>query len=252
MLEVPVQLPGQGERIVLLHGFTQAGEVWRDVAEHLNELGYQVMAPDLPGHGKDSGHDDADLETAADLVVEACGPAIYVGYSLGGRLALHIAARHPELIGGAVFIGARTGLTGDERSSRRREDLSVARRIESGGVDAFLNTWMQQGFNARVPSDSRFFDIRSANRAAGLAASVRHTGLGSQDLELQALAAIDMPVLVLSGEHDMPPVVASALELAALMPGARHLSVEGVGHCIPFELEPDRFAAIIDGYCRSL
>ena len=80
--------PPPDEPIVLLHGFTQTGASWAPLREPLTEAGHPTVTLDLPGHGTaDPHHDPADLRTAAGLVADATGPAIYVGYSMGGRVA---------------------------------------------------------------------------------------------------------------------------------------------------------------------
>lgn len=252
MLEVPLTVQGEGRRVVLVHGFSQCGEVWQDVGDELGGLGYEVLAPNLPGHGDDSTHDGADLWRCAELLGQTGGRAVYVGYSLGARVILHLALSKPELIEGAVLVGARTGLSGGERDARAMEDRKLADKIDDEGVESFLETWMQLGFNARLPDERRFTELRSKGRAQGWSSSMRNAGLGAQSIELESLEAIEHPVLVVTGEHDMPPVRASAERLCETLHHARHFCVEGVGHAVPFEMQPARFAALVDGYCRSL
>src|SRR5829696_4554315 len=88
---------GSGPRIVFLHGFTQTGNSWCDIAERVAALGYEVAVVDLPGHG-DSTKVRADLRRTADLIASTTGVGTYVGYSLGGRLALHLAIMYPHIV----------------------------------------------------------------------------------------------------------------------------------------------------------
>ena len=87
---------GQGPRVVLLHGFTQNGRCWGDIPARLAET-HEVVLVDAPGHGE-SSDDDADLWQAAALVAEVGERATYVGYSMGGRMALHLALQSPDLV----------------------------------------------------------------------------------------------------------------------------------------------------------
>ena len=96
-----------GPRVVLVHGFTQTHVAWMPVVAELVR-DHQVVAVDLPGHGG-SSEIAADLPLAARLLGEAGGHATYVGYSLGGRVALRLALDHPDLVDGLVLLGA-TGL----------------------------------------------------------------------------------------------------------------------------------------------
>src|SRR2546428_7293167 len=64
-----------------------------------------------------------------------------VGYSMGGRLALHVSARRPERVLSLLTIGAHVGLEEDARAGRRQGDEGLAERIERDGVEAFVNYW---------------------------------------------------------------------------------------------------------------
>src|SRR3989440_724230 len=63
------------------------------------------------------------------------------GYSMGGRLALHVAARHPERVLSLVTIGAHAGLDDSAREGRRNGDEALAERIERDGIEAFGDHW---------------------------------------------------------------------------------------------------------------
>ncbi|MBA3606445.1 MAG: alpha/beta fold hydrolase, partial [Acidimicrobiia bacterium] len=77
---------GAGGRVVLVHGFTQTARSWDPVAGRL-AADHEVVGVDAPGHGG-SATISADLDRAGGLVVDAGGPAAYVGYSLGARICL--------------------------------------------------------------------------------------------------------------------------------------------------------------------
>src|SRR5947208_1387955 len=107
-------MSGERSTVVLLHGFGQNARCWGRLA-HALERGHEVVALDLPGHGS-AGAVVADLATTADLVAGAIGgdgPAALVGYSLGGRVALHVALAHPEALSHLVLISATAGIDDD-------------------------------------------------------------------------------------------------------------------------------------------
>lgn len=91
-------------RIVCLHGVTSHGRHFAKLAEKLP--GFHVQAPDLLGHGSSPYEPPWDLETHAGAVVETVGaaPAILIGHSFGGRLALELAARAPKLVPKLVLL----------------------------------------------------------------------------------------------------------------------------------------------------
>src|SRR5688500_933322 len=98
---------------------------WDRLAALLSET-VQVVRGDLPGHGGPA-EIDLSFEETAGALGEAGGAATYVGYSLGGRLCLRLAADHPELVQSLVLVGASPGLAdGEERAARRAADEALA------------------------------------------------------------------------------------------------------------------------------
>ena len=171
---------GGGRRLILAHGFTQNARCWGPFAEHL-AVDHDLTLVDAPGHGR-SGHDEADLWTAARLLTEVGGPGVYVGYSMGGRTALHAALAHPEVVRGLVLIGATPGLPGeDERAQRRRADDELASRLLDIGLPAFLDRWLSQPLFAGLDAEAAALPARLTNRPDGLAASLRRCGTGNQE-----------------------------------------------------------------------
>jgi 2-succinyl-6-hydroxy-2,4-cyclohexadiene-1-carboxylate synthase len=258
VLDVAIHEPADTEstparRLVLVHGFTQAGAVWREFADEWAAHGYEVVAPDLPGHGAtDAAHDDADLWTSASLLADVGGAGIYVGYSLGARVLLHLALTQPQVASALVLVGAKAGW--DDRSiarARQRDDDALADRIDAGGVGGlpqFIDEWLDSAVNADVPESRRHRALRLTNRPAGLAASLRYCGSGVQEPLLHRLHEIDVPVLVLSGENDIPNASADAPRIAdAIGPNARHVVIDGSGHSVPWS-QPDAFRRVVGDF----
>ncbi|MFM8530315.1 MAG: alpha/beta fold hydrolase, partial [Ilumatobacteraceae bacterium] len=147
--------------VVLLHGFTQTGASWAPLLPHLATT--PLIAPDLPGHGS-AGQVRTDLTATADQLVDEFANPILVGYSMGGRLALHAAIRQPAQVRGLVLIGATPGIADvDEREARRRSDAQLADHVEDIGVEAFLSEWLSQPLFATLPAASRTLVDRRTN-----------------------------------------------------------------------------------------
>ena len=226
-------------RVVLLHGFTQTGATWGRVANAL-AADHEVRCPDLPGHGTSAGV-RADLWVAAGAVADHEGRAAYVGYSMGGRLALHIALARPDALTALVLVSATAGIESeDERAARRARDAELADRIEQIGIDTFLDEWLAQPLFAGLPPGAR---AGRSTDVAGLASSLRLAGTGTQDPLWERLGGIDVPVLVIAGEND-PTYVAHAERLASLLPRADLVTISSAGHALPLEV-PDRFVAVV-------
>jgi 2-succinyl-6-hydroxy-2,4-cyclohexadiene-1-carboxylate synthase len=241
-----VDIEGTGRAIVALHGFTQNSNCWGPFGVDLAAMG-QVAFVDAPGHGR-SQHDGADLWEAADLITESAGSGIYIGYSMGGRMALHVALAAQEMVEGLVLIGATAGLqTDEEREERVRADESLARSITIRGVDAFLEEWLALPLFSGLTHETAMMAARQTNRAVGLAASLRACGTGTQDDLWGRLVEITVPVLLLSGSEDRKFTDICAAMQPLFGGSATHLVVEGVGHSVHLEA-PGETASLINGW----
>ncbi|MGH9078286.1 MAG: alpha/beta fold hydrolase, partial [Acidimicrobiales bacterium] len=197
---------GKGRPVVLVHGFTQTGRSWGRFGAELGRA-FMVRAIDAPGHGR-SAQVGAGLWDGAELVGRAGGPGAYLGYSMGGRLCLHLALARPELVSALVLVSASAGLdTEGERAARREADETCARRLEADGVEAFVTWWLSRPMWATLPPEAAGAGERLANTAAGLASSLRLAGAGRLEPPLwDRLGELAMPVLVVAGGLDQPYV----------------------------------------------
>jgi 2-succinyl-6-hydroxy-2,4-cyclohexadiene-1-carboxylate synthase len=234
------------ERVVLVHGFTQTLSSWAPVAEQLAGR-FEVVRVDLPGHGG-SGGVRVGFEEAAGLVGETGGVGAYVGYSLGGRLCLRLALDRPDLVPALVLIGASPGI-GDPggRAERRQADEALARRIERGGVAAFLDHWLAGPLFATLPAQAAGREERLANTAEGLAYALRRLGTGTQEPLWDRLDELRRPALLVAGERD-PKFAGIARDMAAAIgPAARVELVPGAGHAVHLE-RPAETAALVEEF----
>ena len=156
-----------------------------------------------PGHGGSSAV-RADLVEGAALLGAAGGRATYIGYSMGGRLALHLALGRPDLVERLVLIGATPGLEDDgARAARRAADDALADHLEiSRGRRVprrVAGTTLVR--RALTPSAAELGE-RRRNTAAGLASSLRLAGTGTQRPLWDDLGRLTMPVLLVAGAED--------------------------------------------------
>jgi len=227
----PAEPVVETDHLVLAHGFTQTGQSWSRFESLLTQRLPKVhtQAVDLPGHGSASEL-RCDLWACADHLTTEGGRATYVGYSLGGRVGLHAALAHPDLVEALVLIGATAGIdSADERRSRRDSDDHLADRIETIGVPRFIDEWLAKPLFSGLTGETAQRADRLRNSAAGLASSLRLAGTGTQQPLWEQLAEIEVPVLVIAGENDekfraIGERLAAALHVSALeiIPGAGH------------------------------
>ena len=235
------------DRVVLVHGFTQTARSWRPTVARLTAaLGpdVEILALDAPGHG-DRGDVRADLATGASMLGVEGGRATYVGYSMGGRLCLHIALASPHLVDRLVLISATPGIEdARERDERRVADDALADEIERIGVDAFLERWLSQPLFSQLDPSDGDIEARLTNTASGLASSLRLAGTGTQEPLWARLGELAMPVLVVAGEHDAK-FTAIGRRMADAISDASFVLIEGAGHAAHLERPEQTCAAIV-------
>lgn len=223
--------------VVLLHGFTQTGRAWERVGALLDP-GRRVLAPDLRGHGASADVRPIDLES---LVVDvlACAPERFTlgGYSMGGRLALHVALAAPERVCRLVLVSTTAGIEdGDERAARRASDEALATSLERDGISVFARRWGALPLFAGQPPDVRgaAHAERLRQDPAGLAAALRGLGAGTMPAVWDRLHELGMSAVVLAGERDRR-YVALGERLARELPRGRLVVVGGAGHALALE-----------------
>ena len=132
---------GLGERIVLVHGFTQTCETWDGIAQQLKNE-FELLAIDAPNHG-DSSDVSLNLESGARSIIEVGGEATYVGYSRGGRFCLTAAFAEPKTVKRLVLVSTSAGIEErDLRNRRLTSDEELAKRVEQIGVAQFIDEWL--------------------------------------------------------------------------------------------------------------
>jgi 2-succinyl-6-hydroxy-2,4-cyclohexadiene-1-carboxylate synthase len=230
--------------LVLLHGFTNSGASWQPVISGLGQR-YRALAPDIRGHASAAAADPVTLDAViADLDALTDGDFTLVGYSQGGRIALHAALAMPGRVSRLVLIGASPGLADEaERTARRLADERLAERVEAMTIDAFATEWGQSpvlsGAAPEVAATAHADRLRST--PTGLAAALRGLGTGALPSLWERLPQLRMPVTLIAGERDTK-FTAIAYEMAELVPDATVVIVPGAGHAVHLE-RPD---AIID------
>jgi 2-succinyl-6-hydroxy-2,4-cyclohexadiene-1-carboxylate synthase len=254
---------GGGPRLVLAHGFTQTSRVWGSLDVDLAR-DYQVVAVDMPGHGR-SADVSADLVGGARLLAEVGGEAIYVGYSMGARFCLQLALAQPALVHGLVLISGTAGIEDPgQRRARRQADEELAERLDPTGssdsppsppsaamaVEAFLREWLAGPLFAGITPEAGGLTERLRNTGSGLASSLRLAGTGTQQPSWGRLGELPMPVLVITGGLDEKFTALGERLAAAIGPNANHAVVAGAGHA-PHLQRPDEVAGLVRSHMRS-
>ncbi len=254
--ELNVETTGRGPAVVALHGFTGSAETWRSFSEAA-ETSFTVVAVDLPGHGASDSPPDSRLYTM-ERHVQALAEILdrlglervgWLGYSLGGRIALSAAVALPERTAALVLESASPGIAlEEERQQRIRDDETLADWIAEVGVQRFVEYWeslplwhSQKRLPAPVRDDLKAQRLR--NDPIGLANSLRGAGTGAQPPLYDRLGEIAAPALLLVGEDDRK-FADIALEMLRLMPESPLIIVPDAGHAAHLE-QPDLFGQVV-------
>jgi 3-oxoadipate enol-lactonase len=235
--------------VLLLHGLGWDHRLWTATQARLAGR-YRTIAPDLRGHGGTpatpggwSVHDlAADCRRLLDqLRVERC---VVVGFSLGGMVAAALAQSVPERVAGLLLAGCALHVT-PEQTAATEAMLARARTL---GAEAFAREqaaaiWHPAWRAAHPEEVAAFVARRAAMDQAALALAFRCT----RGIDLRpGLARLTMPCLVVAADQDPFVAPAEATTLAAALPNAALVVIEGCGHMLTIE-QPERFAALLDG-----
>ena len=239
---------GAGPPVLLVHGQPGVGGDWTMVADRL-AADYLCLAPDRPGYGETALEATSMAANAALLaeVVEKGPPAIVVGHSYGGGLAVLLAAARPELVRGLVLVssvGTADSVNGVDHLLALPgigEVLSTAALVTFGQVlprlrplASLLPGRASVRLRAGLPDDQYVTGItrRRWRTCRSFVSEQRSLLAEIADVE-DALERVHVPTTVVAGTLDaiVPPPVSAAV--AAKVAGAELVLVAGAGHLLP-------------------
>lgn len=226
--------------IVLLHPFPFDATFWNPVAGRL-AAERAVHAPEFPGFGAAPADPDATIASFADAVAArlarrtTTGRAVVCGVSMGGYIALALAARHPARVAGLILVGTRADRDSEDV---RRGRFEAATAIELGQVDTFLDDVLPRATHPDASEDSRAAVRAIARRQDPTAIATALRALGNREDRTGQLAGMTMPALVVHGADDMIIPVDVAERTAAGLPDARLVVMPRTGHLAALE-RPD-------------
>jgi pimeloyl-ACP methyl ester carboxylesterase len=246
---------GTGEPLVLLHGIATDRRIWDLVLGHLGDT-RRVLAPDLPGFGESPPvGEDFDLREVADWIVDGlaqegvAGPFDLVGHSLGGGIAIVLAAAHPQLVRRLVLV-APAGL--------RPFPLAISALLAAGadavlaarrGAVALTDTWWgRRVLLALTAADAAALPPTLARQMVEASATAKRTApalatITSSDLR-PMLARTRVPLGVIWGEADRTVPIRALDDLLQVRPDANVTRMQGAGH-VPMIEQPDEFVAAL-------
>lgn len=220
-------------KLYALHGFLGRPDDWDLLLDRTTQsidLFEPPLAPDLHSWGENF---NKQILTSSSTPTSR----ILMGYSLGGRLALHALSQNPSLWNAAIIISANPGLTTDEeRSQRQLLDEQWAVRFENEPWEQLMNAWNQQkafqGNSFEFTRREKDYDRKM------LADSLRNWSLGKQEYLNEKISTLPMPILWMIGSSD--PLAAKASKIQLQHPQSKIWLAEDAGHRLPWQ-QPKQF-----------
>lgn len=233
-----------------LHGFMGQTSMWNPVIEHIPDVSLTPLA--LPGHGP---HGELSSATAFDEVVDTLAARLkngaqchIVGYSMGARIALRLALRHPHTIKSALLVGVNAGFQDPkERTARRQWDAEQAVSLSSD-LSQFVHHWeamplfqSQRTLNENTRAAQRA--QRLEHNPAALAWAMKTLGQGNMPNCWPQLTDCRVPIHLIVGslDHKYKTIMQ---QLAAHLPRCKTTIIPKTGHNPVLEA-PDKIAQLI-------
>ena len=239
-VKIHYEVAGDGPALILTHGYSATSEMWAGQIAPLSRR-FKVITWDMRGHGASDYPEDqaaySEAATVADMaaLLDAAGArdAIVGGLSLGGYMSLAFHATHPERTRALLIIDTGPGYKNDQaRDGWNANAIARAERFEAQGF----------GDLSKASAEVRLAHHRDAS---GLARAARGMLTQKNARVIESLPGIAVPAVVIVGADDAPFLAASDY-MAAKIPGAKKVVIEGAGHSANID-QPAAFnAALLD------
>jgi 2-succinyl-6-hydroxy-2,4-cyclohexadiene-1-carboxylate synthase len=229
--------------VVFLHGFLGGPSMWSAALASLRAPITNRLV--LPGHGSSPWFPPApaDFFSSVDAIAQSLASSTkvtLVGYSMGARVALAFALRHPQKIHSAILIGVDAGIEGDAmRAERKAWDDAWSERAKNESIEAFATAWenlplfdSQKALAEEARGDLR--KQRTSHTPAGIAWAMRTLGLGRMPSMWDLLAKNEAPLTLMSGALDRK-FTDKSRSIVTRAKNARAVVVENVGHNVALE-----------------
>ncbi len=244
---------GEGEPLLFVHGFPLSGRLWEHVIEPLRD-DYKLIIPDLRGMGRSQASESASMATYADDLaglLDALGesrPAVVVGLSMGGYLTFEFYRRHRERVRGLVLADTRCEADSPEKA---RDRAAMAERVRAEGGVVVADAMMDALFGPQASSELRdtWREIISSTRPQGIIAAL--AAMAESPDSTPTLAEIDVPTLIVVGEHDALTPPSAARTMHEGITGSRLEIIPHAGHMVPVE-QPVAFSRVLREFLEGL
>jgi pimeloyl-ACP methyl ester carboxylesterase len=250
---LPYDETGSGPAVVLLHAGIADRSMWAGHLDALAQAGYRALALDIPGFGEAAvtpGEQAPWMDVLQTMDALSIERAAFVGNSFGGAVALRAAVVAPDRV--AALVLASVPPTELEPSAElaaawEAEESALERGDVDAAVAAVVDAWTLPGAPQELRDQVAAMQRRAFESQLGVAVTEAPDPV---EQDPGALARLDVPALVLAGEHDMRDFRDAAEQLERTLPRARRAVIEGAGHLAPLET-PDAFRELLLEFLRG-
>ncbi len=246
------EIEGKGENLVLIHGAGENLNMWYHQLPVFSKS-YRVIAYDVRGAGKtESPEGEYSISLFAEDVYQLMNAigvqdACFLGYSMGGRIALELALNHPELVKALVLASSPIGLTPPSPRSEPQQRGPMPEISSKEDMKAFAErmatTAFSPGFESKNPAEvERYINIKLQNQPEGISRMMRSLGgIASRP----DLSKVKCPVLIIVGENDPLVGVEPGRQTHEALANSKLVTMP-TGHAAPMELPEEFNAAVLE------
>ncbi len=238
MIEIHKEVYGQGQPMVLIHGWAMHSGIWRGFAQQLAK-NYQVICLDLPGHGLSEAVEPYDLQAIAAALVDAMpeSPCCVLGWSLGATVALALAAHYPQRINSLILLAGNPRFVEDNdwagMKAELLEDFSNNLLLNcQQTLIRFLALQVNQLQNGKHILKDLKLAVKECDPPTEQVLQSALLILKQADLR-QAMLTLACPLTVILGEKDTLVPVQLGQDMKQLKPDLQLAVIERAGH-VPF------------------
>lgn len=236
---------GNARAVIFLHGWRSSKESWNRVMGHMlssENIGHALYALDLPGFGKSQiPKRDFTVNDYADFVVEFIKKlelknVSLVGHSFGGRVAIKLAAAHPELINSVVLVDS-AGFV--EKQSRKDIMGLISRAVKPLFKPQFMQPLRKAIYQA----------LGAEDYVATPALQKTFVNVVNEDLTLE-MEKIQSPCLIVWGSEDEDTPISYGHKMNTLIQGSRLVIIQDAGH-FSFVDKPGQFGDALINFLKT-
>lgn len=223
---------GAGKPVVLIHGFAEDGEVWRNQIEFLKQHCYLII-PDLPGSGRSEMINDMSIEGMADVIKELLNIELQdlphqgaegVGHSMGGYISLALAEKYPDMLSSLALVHSSAFADSEEKKTNRLKSIEFVKKngayefLKAVIFDLFSETWATANpeiIERQVEKSKNFTDE---------AIIAYYQAMINRPDRTNVLKIFSKPVLFIIGEQDKAVPFAQSMQ-QCYMPVQSHIHI---------------------------